>query len=113
MKSKIWQWLIVAIGLFIAGRQGVNIYRLWKSGEQVRIAQNQVKKAEAENQQLRGRLAEIDNPEFIEREAREKLGYAREGETILILPPRDQPKSPFSEPEKPSWKQWWDLYIRM
>ncbi len=114
MKHNKLAWLIIAAGLFIAARQSLNIWKLWKSGEQVRIAQNQVKQAERENQQLRDRLAQIDNPEFIEKEARDKLGFAKEGETILVLPPVNQITQPTSpSDDRPSWKQWWDLYIRI
>ncbi len=114
MKHKKLTWLIIATGLFIAVRQAVNIWQLWKSGEQVRIAQNQVSQAEEENSQLRDRLAQVDNPEFIEKEARDKLGFAREGETILVLPPANQMNQPTATSDnRPSWKQWWDLYIRI
>ena len=114
IKGKKWQWLIVAMGLFMAGRQAMNIWQLYKSGEQVRLAESQVQQAEAENQSLKQKLAQIDNPEFIEKEAREKLGMAKEGETILILPTQNKVDSgQLTVDSDPSWKQWWDLYIRI
>lgn len=104
----------MALGLYIAFRQGSNIWHLYRSGEQVRLAEIAVQEAEEENQRLKERLIEIDNPEFIEKEAREKLGYAREGETILVLPQPDN-QSPFvaTVDQRPSWMKWWDLYIRI
>lgn len=116
MKSRFWQWVIVGLGLVIAARQVISVWRLWKSGEQVRLAQAQVSQAEEKNQSLKTRLAEVDTPEFIEREAREKLGYSKEGEVILILPNQNaNPNSQISNPidNIPNWKQWWDLYIRI
>ena len=116
MKNRFWEWLIVVLGLVVAARQGSSVWRVWRSGEQVRLAQTQVRQEEEKNQSLKARLAEIDIPEFIEKEAREKLGYSKEGETILILPDQNaNPKSQISIPtdDRPSWKQWWDLYIRI
>lgn len=113
MKKNRWQWLIVATGLLIAVRQGASVWKLYRAGEQVHQAQEQLSQEEAQNQKLKQKLAEIDNPQFIEREAREKLGYSKEGETILILPQQDQQSQRVTESEKPSWEQWWDLYIRI
>ena len=69
--------------------------------------------AEEENRKLKERLAEITSPEFVEREAREKLGYGKEGETLLVLP--NQNSTQYSEKsaqeEGPNWRKWWKLYI--
>ena len=105
----------MVLGLVVAARKGSSVWRLWRSGEQVRLAQTQVRQEEEKNQSLKARLAEIDIPEFIEKEAREKLGYSKEGETILILP--DQDSTQYSvlstQDTGPNWKKWWDLYIRI
>ena len=42
------------------------------------------------------------------------LGMAKEGETILILPTQNKVDSgQLTVDSDPSWKQWWDLYIRI
>lgn len=112
--KKNWAWLIVIAGLAIAFKQGVSVWRLWKSGEQVHLAQIQLQQEEAKNQALKKKLAEIDSPKFIEKEAREKLGYGKEGETILILPDQKEvDSSQLTVDSKPNWQKWWDLYIRI
>ncbi len=111
--SKKWSWLVVIGGVLIAAKQGVSVWHLWKSGEQVHLAQSQLQQAQAKNQELKKRLAEVDNPQFIEKEARDKLGYAKEGETILVLPTQSDQTSPQTEDNTPNWKKWWNLYIRM
>lgn len=110
--SKKWSILVVIAGLLFAVKQGASVWRLWKSGEQVHLAQMQLQQEEERNQALKKRLAEVDNPEFIEREAREKLGYAKEGETILILPQQNEvDSSQLTVDSRPNWRKWWDLYI--
>ncbi len=112
--SKKWSWLVVIAGLLMAAKQGVSVWRLWKSGEQVHLAQTQLQKEQTKNQELKKRLAEIDNPQFIEKEAREKLGYAKEGETILILPDQNIiDNGQLTVDSRPNWRKWWDLYIRI
>ncbi len=113
--SKKWSWLIVIGGVLIAAKQGVSVWHLWKSGEQVHLAQSQLQQEQAKNQELKKRLAEVDNPQFIEKEARDKLGYAKEGETILVLPQSSQLEPSFAGATdgRPNWRKWWDLYIRI
>lgn len=114
MKNRFWPWVIIVLGVVVAVRQGSSVWRLWKSGEQIKQAQAQVRQEEDKNQSLKARLAEIDTPEFIEKEAREKLGYSKAGETILILPKLEEPSSAkASEGQAPNWRRWWDLYIRI
>lgn len=113
MKNRFWQWIIVGLGLIIAARQGMSVWRLWKSGEQVHLAQSQVSQEEDKNQSLKTRLAEVDTLEFIEREAREKLGYSKAGETVLILPAAPPATAEDLSDSRPNWQKWWDLYIRI
>ena len=114
MKNRYWQWAIIVLGLVIAIKQGTSVWKLWKSGEQVHLAQAQVRQEEDKNQSLKTRLAEVDTPQFIEREAREKLGYSKAGETILILPQQNEvDSSQLTVDSRPNWQKWWDLYIRI
>ena len=106
--------LIVVIGLGLAIKTGLNVIRLVKNGERVKQAQIEVDQAKAENQQLKDRLAEVQSPEFIEKEAREKLGLGKPGEEVIILPQQDAgPKPQTTNPNKPNWRVWWDVYIAM
>lgn len=111
--KKRWQWLIVVIGLVIAARQSLAVWRLWKVGEQVQTAIGDLQQEEQKNRDLEKKLAEVDSPDFIEKEARDKLGYSREGETVVIVTSPDQQITTQKSPPKPSWQQWWNLYIRI
>ena len=83
----------------------------------------QLEAAKAENRRLQTKLEEVQTDEFVEKEAREKLGYGREGETVLILPKQDNAQGPVmpagrqvlstQEPEIPNWRKWWKLYVRI
>ncbi len=67
-----------------------------------------------ENQALKDRLAFAESPAFAEQIAREQLGYAREGDTVILptLPERSAAPAPAApaplvapQPE-PNWKGW-------
>ncbi len=70
---------------------------------------------EAENQQLLGAVEYAESDANVERIAREQLGYAREGD-IVILPqePLPTPEPPAAVPtplppsvSTPNWQRWW------
>jgi cell division protein FtsB len=63
-----------------------------------------------ENRKLEEALSQADTPEFVEKEAREKLGLVKEGETIVILPKTD-PSSLITDQQESNWKQWWGLFF--
>src|SRR3989344_6078670 len=85
-KSKWGGWVLVGVLLVIMVRLGGNVWRLWKAGDRIKEAELGVRSQELENQELKKRLAEVQSPEFIEKEARDKLGLGKEGETIVVLP---------------------------
>ncbi len=112
-------WVVVGLGLMLAVRTGANVFRLWKAGERLTTLEAQVEAAKIENIQLKGKLALVNSPEYVEKEAREKLGYGREGEVMVLLPQEKEEvlgqttASVDGKEEKPkaNWQKWWELYF--
>lgn len=107
------EWVVVVILGLMAVRTGQNVVRLWRAGERVTEAEQSLAEARSENERLQARLTEVKSEEFIEKEAREKLGFGREGEVILILPEHEGGNGEDKKDQAGSanWKKWWDLYI--
>ncbi len=67
------------------------------------------------SEELKRELSRVQSPEYVEREAREKLGMMREGETVVLIRPinqSDQLKTTEKKEESlPKWKQWWRLFF--
>ena len=104
--------VVLVVGLLLAGRLCLNLWRLTKAGDQVTEAEAKLEQVKKEQEELKTKLAYAQSPEFIEREAREKLGYGREGEIIVILPKNEGSDSQLQAVgTTPVWRQWWDLYI--
>ncbi|OGD10107.1 hypothetical protein A2395_04095 [Candidatus Amesbacteria bacterium RIFOXYB1_FULL_47_9] len=75
--------------------------------------------AKAENEELKTRLDYVRSPEFVEKEVKERFGWGRPGEEILIIEQQEMSNVQYSIPsgsyekQEPNWKKWWDLYIKL
>lgn len=71
-----------------------------------------LREEEARSRQLKDHLKEATSAAFIEKQAREKLGLAREGDIIVLM---QSPTPPMGEKKKPEnlshWKRWWKLFF--
>ena len=70
-------------------------------------------RVESENARLKSRLSEVERPEFVEKEARDKLGLVKPGE-VVVLVGKHATASPDvlrSSTELPRWQQWWQLFF--
>lgn len=121
VKKVRWiDWMVVVIGLLLAVRTGASAVRIWKAGDRLTSAEVELERAREENIKLKGQVALAQSDQFVEREARDKLGLGREGEVILIMPQETattmiRAGEETVEPEdlRPNWKKWWDLYVRI
>ncbi|MEN9936229.1 MAG: hypothetical protein RLZZ387_2808 [Chloroflexota bacterium] len=76
----------------------------------------EIARLEAENARLEADVAYAESPAYAERVAREQLGYAREGDTVLLPTFPDvtpTPAAPTPEPipnptPRPNWRGWAD-----
>src|SRR3989344_7028860 len=80
----------IVIGILIVLILSLNligqIINTLKSGERIDQATEKLHQLETENKELKNRLEEVKSSDFIEAEARNKLGLAKEGEIIVIIP---------------------------
>ena len=75
----------------INGRHGLSVWQQKRAED--RALQQEIKNLERENAEMRHEIQRLQSdPDAIEREAREKLHYAKPGEVIYTLP--EQPQAP-------------------
>jgi len=96
--------------------QVVPYRQILDSQRQVEAARQQLASLEAENEVLSADVAALNTPEEIERLARDKLGYVREGEVAYVVldPPGVETATPdATELPKPPDRTWvehiWDF----
>jgi cell division protein FtsB len=99
--QRLWRpaGTLVAVGLallvtwhVIYGRHGVSVWQQKRAED--RALQQEIRSLQQENEQMREQVKRLQSdPEEIEREAREKLHYAKPGDVVVALPaaPQQQP----------------------
>ena len=102
--QRIWRPAGTAVAVALAllltwhvihGRHGLSIWQHERA--QDKLLQKQIQELQTENAAMKDRIEHLkSDPDAIEREAREKLHYARPGEVIYALPdkPQQQPPTP-------------------
>ncbi|MBI3577339.1 septum formation initiator family protein [Candidatus Gottesmanbacteria bacterium] len=112
-KHPLVRLFIGALSLLVVVSLSRSVYGLWRKRDYVRLRADTLQEVQAENDRLKKQVEASQKPEFIEKEAREKLGMTKEGEAVVILPksqisgPNDQKKIE----EVSNWKKWWRLFF--
>jgi cell division protein FtsB len=61
---------------------------------------------------LKQQLHFSNTQEFIESQAREKLGMVKPGEHIVLMPPQEvENEEEIKIDTTPNWKKWWNLFF--
>ena len=116
MVRKIILGTIILVVLMVAYNLLIQITDAVRSGERLSKAADMVYKLEAKNRDLKKKLAQIQSPEFIEEQARNKLGLSKVGETVVIIP-EDKLKlimgvSTSTQIRLSNWLGWWKVFFR-
>lgn len=97
---------------------GENYLKLQKAGKIINEARGEVQKQEDEQRTLEKQLKEAESQEFVEKQLRDKLGMAKEGEVVIVLPEAESvrslaPKRKFEEelPKEANWRKWKKLFF--
>ena len=118
IRSRLFRLMIGLISLVLVATLPRSIYQLWQRWDIVSEREQELKRTRAENERLKANLQEAQTPDFVERQAREKLGMVKEGETLVIMPNDNPPAGGLmtnGEEEKeermPNWKKWLNLFL--
>jgi len=83
----------------------------------VQKEKDKVEKMKEENSKLEEQIAQTQGEAYIEKQIRDKLGLARQGEAIVVLPDAEilrklAPQMPVEEDSlpDPNWKKWMKLF---
>lgn len=116
MLKKIIIGLVVLVILVIAYNLIKQITESTKSGERLSEAADEVYKLEIKNKTLKQKLLQIQSPQFIEAEIRNRLGLTKIGETLVVIP-EDKLKSVLGASSSavirlPNWLGWLKVFFR-
>lgn len=77
MSPKLLFYLILIIGLYIIVNLARSNWEIYKKGDRIKQTQEQTTKLKKEIQELELKKQEVFNPDFIEKEIKEKLGLEK------------------------------------
>jgi cell division protein FtsB len=116
MSKKVGFILAALITIFFGYNLIAQITSTLKQADKLQSASQTLFSLELKNKELKDKLSEVKSPEFVEKEARDKLGLARDGETVIIIP-EDKLKQVLGSTQKnieaklPNWLGWWQLFF--
>lgn len=113
---KVWIILLLIVLFFISFlRTGYKIFEAKKAINQIK---EKIVSLRVENENLQKELEKTQSEAFIEKQLRDKLGMAKEGEIVVILPDSETLGKLVREAEKeeemlpdPNWKKWFKLFF--
>lgn len=114
--KKIGFFTIVIILILTINDLSHSIYTIWQKQDLIIQAQKDLDVQKRENSQLKKDIAQVNQPQFVESEARDELLLAKPGESTIIIP-SDQLHIDSQAPSKPvdlrpNWQKWWDLFFK-
>lgn len=113
MKDRLISSLLFILGFYLIVSFSRDVVDLLQKGKDVEKGQLKLEMAMEENKELKGQIEYVKTPEFVEKEAREKLGMSKPGETLIILPENVKELANRKEEKKeelPNWKKWGQLF---
>src|SRR3989344_8997806 len=114
MKRNILLFLAFFVVIILAVNGTKRILSLRGTSQKVVEAQEKLEGLKQENEDLRGELTYKKSGRFMEEEIRNKLGLARRGEEVFIVPKEEssqQSAVSSQQDEKPNWQKWRDLLL--
>lgn len=115
MKDRFIKIGIFILGLFLIVNLSRSLIDMWQKGGLLEKEEERFAKVRLENEELNKEFTKLQTPEYIEKQAREKLGLSKEGEAVVVLPPKAgetpslEDKTPTKTFDKPVWQQWINL----
>ncbi len=112
MKRRLIMFFICCLSLIVIVNISRTIYRLWQKGHIVEERQSYLTDLKQKHSQLEVKLGEVQSPQYIERQAREKLNLQREGEVVVVLPQtKTEEAVTLQVKTEANWQKWWKLFF--
>lgn len=112
------RYFFILLSLFLVYSLIKNISRVSKADDRIGEKREKVEKLESENRELKDNLEKVQSGEYVESVLRDGLGYAKEGEIIVVLPDEEVLKQIVSKreeevqaPPKANWEKWLELFL--
>lgn len=114
MRDKLITTALIVLGLYLIVSSVKDLWFWSQKGSEVEKTQLKLETTIEEKNRLEKQLEYVKSADFVEKEARDKLGMSKPGETIVILPDNVEKIVGGQEEKKkveiPNWKKWGQLF---
>lgn len=103
----------ILVGILLVVSSTKRLFTFRTTTQKVEEAQARLEALREENKKLKEQKEYTKSDEFREREIRDKLGLAKEGEAVVVIPnnERDQQQEKSNKQETPNYIKWWSLFF--
>ncbi len=116
--NKISGYALLIVVLLLGFTLVKNVLKNVEIKKRIATERARVEKLKQDNADLAQKLTEIQSQKYIEKQLRDKLGLAKEGEIVVVLPDTatleklapDVAVEPETLPD-PNWKKWVHLFF--
>jgi len=114
--KKIIYFIVIIILLLTINDLAHSIYDTWQKQDLITQAQQELTAEVNENSHLKKQISQVNQPQFVESEARDKLLLAKPGEGVIIIPNNqlhiDSTQEAKPVDTRPNWIKWWDTFTQ-
>ena len=109
---------LLLIAIFLSFSLARNIVSFTKANQALKKEEALIEELEKEVVSLEGQVKLVNTQDFVEKVARDKLGLAKEGEIVVVLPENEvlarlAPQIPKGDDflPPPNWQKWLKLFL--
>ena len=118
IKEKLPKYFLILLLIIFSTSLAINIGKIKKFNKTISEKEEKIAKIKKENEEIKKKLEEAKSQEYIEKQLRDSLGLAKEGEIVVVLPDEDTLRNLAPKLEKeestlpdPNWKRWLKLFM--
>jgi cell division protein FtsB len=112
------EYLLILLSVLLVISLARNILKITSADKKIEESESELEELKIESQELKVEVKALQSEEHIEEQLRDKLGLAKEGEIVLVLPDEEilkklAPRQVNEEEALPNplWKKWLDLFF--
>lgn len=110
--KQIFSLIIIVFLLTVIVNLTFSIFSLWSKKDLLTQTKLQLTTEQQEHVQLQKDWQKVNNPSFVEEQARDKLFLGKSGESIVVIPSASPSASVRVQAEStPLWQQWLGLFF--
>src|SRR3972149_7183526 len=114
MTRNLILFMAMLVGVILAVNSAKRIHSFSQTSQKVQEAEDKLEALRKENEALKNELKYKESGGFAEKEIRDKLGLAKEGETIVVIPQESsgQPQESGGQDTRPKWQKWRGFFFK-